>query len=508
MTRAVDARRLAAAVLLPGFAGTEVPGWLEREVEGGLAGVVYFGPNVRNAAQVTELSAALHGLRGDLLIGADEEGGDVTRLEVHDGSSYPGNAALGYLDDMDATTAVGRSIGRDLRLAGIDLNLAPTVDVNADPDNPVIGTRSFGAEPDLVARHSGAYVRGLQSAGVAACAKHFPGHGDTTVDSHLDLPVVDADLATLRGRDLPPFAAAIEAGVRCVLTAHIRFPALDERPATLSPVVLGGLLRDELGFDGAIVTDALDMHAIASGVGTGHGAVLALAAGADLLCIGNPRDDVSEYEVVLRALVDAVTDGTLALRRLEEAGDRARALAGWVRDARALPVPDVPAGAELGLGIARRVVRAMGDVRLGAAPHVIDVRTHANEAAGRHAPWVRDEVARRLPGSTSASLAPAAQNVRAAVAGALAEAGTRPVLVVAHDPHRDSAQASVLEAITAARPDAIVVSTGWPDERRAFGGNGVVTYGSGRVNARAAVELLLGGPEGTTAAAARAVAAQ
>ena len=221
---------------------------------------------------------------------SDEEGGDVTRLEAATGSSYPSHAALGALDDVDATRRVAAAMGRRLRDVGIDVALAPVVDVNADPENPVIGTRSFGATPDLVARHGAAFVRGLQGAGVVACAKHYPGHGSTHTDSHLALPTVADPVEVLLERDLAPFRAAVEAGVRCVMTAHVVFPAydpVDKVPATLSPVLLG-LLRRELGFGGVVITDALDMKAISATVGHGEGAVRSLAAGADLLCIGNP----------------------------------------------------------------------------------------------------------------------------------------------------------------------------------------------------------------------------
>ena len=226
----------------------------------------------------------------ELLIGIDEEGGDVTRLEVTTGSSYPGSFALGQLDDIELTRGIARELGSDLAEVGIDLDLAPIADVNSDPENPVIGIRSFGASAELVARHVAAFVEGLQETGVAACAKHFPGHGETRVDSHHDLPVIDVDPSTLRGRELVPFAAAVEAGVRSIMTAHIVVPSIAPEPATLSRAHLTGLLRDELGFDGLIVTDALEMAGVAATVGMEEGAVLALAAGADALCLGSAID--------------------------------------------------------------------------------------------------------------------------------------------------------------------------------------------------------------------------
>jgi beta-N-acetylhexosaminidase len=469
-------RRLAAGVLLPGFIGTGPPGWLASAIGEGLAGVVYFGHNIADSVQLAALSASLHALRADLLIAADEEGGDVTRLHVRAGSSLPGNAALGVVDDLAATTAVAGGIGHELRAAGVDINLAPCVDVNSDPANPVIGVRSFGAEPQLVARHAAAFVEGLQGVGVAACAKHFPGHGGTRVDSHLALPVIDADLPTLRTRDLPPFASAIAAGVRCVLTAHLRIAAVDSAPATVSPAVIR-LLRDELGFDGVVLTDALDMHAIASGIGLARGAVAALAAGADLLCIGNPANEASrgdgeaELALVRRAIVDAVTAGDLPRERLEQANARVAGLAGWVRSAKATsPAAVAGPGSSLGLDIARRALRVTGDVHLVGRPEVVDLRRHVNPAAGRNSAVLLDVLRRRAPGGDGTG---------------------RPVVLV-DEPQHDPAIADELHALLRRHPGAVVVATGWPDPTIDLGGNVVRTFGNARVNAEAAADVLFG----------------
>ena len=224
--------------------------------------------------QLRELTGVLRA-EGDVLVGIDEEGGDVTRLEVATGSSYPGNAALGAIDDVELTGRVAASIGADLAEVGVNLNLAPVADVNTNPLNPVIGIRSFGADGELVARHVAASVRGLQSAGVAACAKHFPGHGDTAQDSHHELPVVES----LEDAALAPFRAAAEAGVQSVMTAHIVVRSLGEAPATMSREILHDLLRVELGYDGLVITDALEMKAIAATVGVEEGAVRAIARG-------------------------------------------------------------------------------------------------------------------------------------------------------------------------------------------------------------------------------------
>ncbi|UMG93404.1 glycoside hydrolase family 3 N-terminal domain-containing protein [Nocardioides sp. TF02-7] len=247
----------------------------------------------------------------------------MTRLHAAcpSGSPVLGAAQLGVLDDLDLTAATGRAVGAELAAAGVDLDLGPVADVNSNPANPVIGTRSFGADPALVARHVAAWSRGVQEHGVAACVKHFPGHGDTAQDSHLTLPVLDAPATTVRRRELVPFAAAVDARVAAVMTSHLVVPALDpDRPATFSPTVLG-LLRDELGFDGLVVSDALDMAGASAGRGVPEAAVLALAAGADLLCTG-PDKDPALVRDIGSAVVAAVGSGRLPEQRLVEAAGR------------------------------------------------------------------------------------------------------------------------------------------------------------------------------------------
>src|SRR6266566_8973654 len=252
--RMTSIERLALRCLLPGFTGTVPPDWVTRSAGAGLGGVVLYGRNVDDPDQLAALTAALHAERRQLLVAIDEEGGDVTRLEAKTGSSYPGNLALGAVGDPGLTHDVAAAMGAELSAAGIDFDLAPDADVNSNPSNPVIGTRAFGSEATLVATHTSAWVDGMQGAGVAACAKHFPGHGDTSVDSHLALPVVTEDP---HQRALTPFAAAIASGVKAIMSAHILVPAIDEVPATISPRIITALLRDELRFQGLAITDGL-----------------------------------------------------------------------------------------------------------------------------------------------------------------------------------------------------------------------------------------------------------
>ncbi|MCX4988543.1 MULTISPECIES: glycoside hydrolase family 3 protein [unclassified Streptomyces] len=328
--------RDALTVLQPGFTGTTAPDWLLRRLGEGLASVGLFGRNIASPDQLAALTAQLRVERDDVLVAIDEEGGDVTRLEVRTGSSFPGNHALGAVDDVSLTEDVARELGRRLAACGVNLNWAPSADVNSNPSNPVIGVRSFGADTDLVARHTAAYVTGLQAAGVAACTKHFPGHGDTAVDSHHALPRIDADLSVLQSRELVPFRAAIAAGSRAVMSAHILVPALDpDRPATLSRRILTGLLREELGYDGLIVTDGMEMQAISATYGIERGSVLAIAAGADAICVGGGLADDDTVRRLRDALVSAVRAGELPEERLADAANRVRALAEWTAAASA-----------------------------------------------------------------------------------------------------------------------------------------------------------------------------
>ncbi|WP_302185234.1 glycoside hydrolase family 3 protein, partial [Streptomyces sp. AC627_RSS907] len=312
--------RLANSVLQPGFVGTTAPDWVRRRIADGLGSVVLFGRNIETPEQVAALTASLREENPELIVAIDEEAGDVTRLDVRTGASWPGNLALGAIDDPDLTEQVARDIGRALRAIGVSLDYAPSADVNSNPMNPVIGVRSFGAETDLVARHTAAWVRGLQSAGVAACAKHFPGHGDTNVDSHHGLPIFTADAETITRVALPPFTAAMEAGVRTMMTAHMLIPAYDpELPATLSPTIINGVLRDQLGFTGLVVTDGIEMGAVSGKYGIAGATVKAVAAGADAVCVGGESAEESTTVDLAQALVDAVVDGTLSEERLADA---------------------------------------------------------------------------------------------------------------------------------------------------------------------------------------------
>ncbi|MFJ2030976.1 glycoside hydrolase family 3 protein [Streptosporangium sp. NPDC087985] len=469
-------RRLAAGTLLVAFQGTTVPGWVLRNLEGGLGGVTLFGFNVADPAQLSALTGRLREA-GDPVISLDEEGGDVTRLDYHVGSPYPGNAALGAVDDVELTRRVYRSIGDDLARCGINLDMAPSADVNTAADNPVIGTRSFGPDAALVARHTVAAVQGLQAAGVAACVKHFPGHGATSQDSHLEVPLVDASLDLLRERELVPFRAAIDAGTRSIMTAHVRVPALTgTTPATLSAAALTGLLRGELGYDGVVVSDALDMRAVTDTYGLAGGAVLSLAAGADLLCLG-PLPTEDDVRRIIAEIVAAVGDGRLPLGRLEAAAERVARLLAWS----GTPRTGEAEASVIGLTAARRAVSLTGSASPLVDPLVVEVDTPPTIAVG-DVPWGFTPL---LPRAEVVRVKPEAADVPDILRRAIG----RSLVVVVKDAHRYEASQSVVSALLAARPDATVVEMGLPIWRPE-GVTYLATYGAARANAQAAAELL------------------
>ncbi|WFE30798.1 glycoside hydrolase family 3 N-terminal domain-containing protein [Solwaraspora sp. WMMD791] len=472
-------RRLALRTLLAAFDGTTVPQWAVELVGDGLAGHTLFGGNVTDPDQVRAGTAALRAARADVLVAIDEEGGDVTRLAHATGSPYPGNAALGAVDDPALTRQVYRAIGDELAGCGVNLNLAPTVDVNTADDNPIIGTRSFGADPTLVATHAAAAVAGLTDAGIAGCAKHFPGHGATVTDSHLELPTVDVPMSVLRARDLPPFAAVIAAGVAAIMTAHIRVPVLTgQAPATFSRAALTGLLREEYGYQGVIVTDALEMRGATSAAGgIVPAAVAALAAGADLLCVG-ARVDRQLVERIAAGIAAAVADGVLPVARVEQAAARVAALASAVR-----PAPsDAGAATDLGYAAARRAVRVEGVLDGLASALVVQLTAGSTIAEGR-VPW---GLGPHLDGTTQLRVVAAgttADEIAALAAG-------RPVVLVGRHLHRVPGAPGLIEAL-AARCPVSVVEMGWPSGWRPAGVRAfVTTYGASHANGRAAAEAL------------------
>jgi beta-N-acetylhexosaminidase len=470
-----ELERLAAACVFPGFEGPRAPDWVQRWLERGLGGVVLFAWNVESRDQLRSLTAALRTEREDVLVAIDEEGGDVTRLEAATGSSFPGNAALGAVDDVELTEQVAAAMAVELSTVDVNVDLAPVADVSTNPANPVIGIRSFGADGELAARHVAAFVRGLQGAGVAACAKHFPGHGDTAEDSHLELPLV----ASIEETALLPFEAAIEAGVHAIMTAHIGVSDFGKAPATMSREILHGLLREQLGYDGLVMTDALEMRAISATVGVEEGAVRAIEAGADALCLGH---DLFEESVrsVCDALMEAVRSGRLEESRLVEAASRVHRLAQW-----ALREPSRDQlSREVGRAAARRALQVVGDASRSGSPLVVELETEPSMAAGRLP---------QGPGDWFRAVVPEAESIRLQEGGVdevLALANGRQLVVLARDAHRHAWEQAAIEALVAAADDTVVVELGLPYWTPVGASAYVTTYGAGRVNVEAAAERL------------------
>jgi len=324
-------RRLVGEVILAGFSDGKTPSHEQYLIEDlKIRNILLFSRNIQTVDQVQHLTRSLRrlaegqGFQDELLIAADQENGIVRRLPT-ELPAFPGCMAQAACGDLGLIEDVWKLTGEQMRLCGLNLNLAPVLDVNQNPLNPVIGSRSFGEKATAVADLAEVAVQSLQSTGVLACAKHFPGHGDTTEDSHLALPEVRQPWAAIEAEALPPFSRAIEAGVAAIMTAHIVFPAVDAQktPATLSSFFLTDVLRVRMGFRGVVVTDCLEMKAIAAGYGIGPAAVQSLLAGADMVTVSHSLD--CQIEVV-NALVEAVLTGTISIERIQQSVARIRAL--------------------------------------------------------------------------------------------------------------------------------------------------------------------------------------
>jgi len=355
----VDSLEHAAAKLFcVGFAGLDLPPGTRRLVERGVTGVILFSRNFESAEQFAALLASIKREAGrPLLTCIDQEGGRVRRLRGAPFTEIPPMRALGRLDDEALAREVGRVLARELRAVNVDLDFAPVVDVDTNPDNPVIGDRSFSSDPEVVARLGAALIDGLQGEGVAACAKHFPGHGDTMQDSHVDLPRLPHPMERLETVELLPFRH-VAPSVASIMTAHVVFEAIDpDRPATLSRPVLHGILRERLGYEGVVISDDLEMKAVADHYGLEEAVVEGVLAGVDLFLVCH-REEVQARAIEI--LVDAVRRGVVSEARLAEAGRRIdRLVSRFVR-----PPVGPEALAVLGCDAHRRVVEPLLDQAL------------------------------------------------------------------------------------------------------------------------------------------------
>ena len=306
-----------------GFDGPDLPAGVQRLLAGGLAGVALFARNLVDAEQVRGLCRAIRAAAAGAglpppIVAVDQEGGRVQRLRRLV-PPVPPMREVGAAGPAAAEDA-GRRIGADVAGLGFNVDFAPVLDVDSNPANPIIGDRAFSAHPGAVAACGVALARGFAAAGVLACGKHFPGHGDASLDSHLELPVIPADLATIAARELVPFEAAVRARLPMLMTAHCVYPALDAAlPATLSRPVVNGLLRDRLGFDGCVITDDLGMKAISARWAPDEVLALGFDAGVDLFLHCGPA---GEGEALAERLAALVADGRVARARVEASSER------------------------------------------------------------------------------------------------------------------------------------------------------------------------------------------
>lgn len=324
----MDIKKEIGQLFVVGFPGKEVTEELRYLIhEYHIGSVILFAHNIGTPKEVINLTKSLQkeaksaGYKYPLLIAIDEENGTVKRLGEEAGE-YPGAMTLSATQDPNSAYEIGKATGEDLLQLGINWNYAPVLDVNNNPNNPVIGVRSFGETPEMVSEFGTEFMRGLQDAGIATALKHFPGHGDTSVDSHYSLPQINHDIQRLHEIELVPFKAAIAEGADSVMTAHIVFPALETEegcPATLSKNIITGLLREKLDFKGVIVTDALEMEAVSETIGIENGAVKAIQAGADNVLIGHlPEEQLK----ALKRVEEAVYNKEISFERIQESIER------------------------------------------------------------------------------------------------------------------------------------------------------------------------------------------
>jgi beta-N-acetylhexosaminidase len=459
-------------LFMVGFDGLEPDAAIGRLIrERRVGGVILFRRNVHTPGQVAALCRRLQEINAEvsdvpLLIGIDQEGGMVMRIE-QGVTPMPAPMAFQAAGSSADCEALHRISGAEMRAIGINMLLAPVLDVNNNRSNPVIGVRAFGEDADTVIRYGGAAIDGLRQAGVIVTAKHFPGHGDTAVDSHHAMALVGHDQERLRAVELAPFRAAIAQGVDAIMTAHVAFPAFEPDagvPATLSRAVLTGLLRDEMGYDGVVISDCLEMGAIADGIGVEEGAVGTLLAGADIVLISHTE---ARQHAAIDAVAAALASGRLSAERVEQALARVRrlkeaaAVQGWQ------DLPATPAGLmgdealALAADVQRRALKVEGPFRpLDPAKPVALItfevrdRTEVDEVANGRNKEARSSMLDGLiaGGLTVREFALSAQPTPADVDGAIAfAAGAEQIVVQTYNAMLVEGQQRLLAALPADR---------------------------------------------------------
>ena len=455
--------RTILSTFSPGFGGAAVPEWIKPWLENGLGSVTLFASNTPSFEAAANLIKDLRSYNPEVLIAIDEEGGDVTRLFVREGSRYSTPALLGQCDDENLTYRSYNSMGSVLRELGIDITYAPVADVVAFENNPIVGVRSFGMSTDVVTRHVAAAVKGLQSAGVGACVKHFPGHGAVLEDSHHDLPHIKMTLADYESQHVFPFKHAIDSGVSSVMIGHLIAEALDRNfPASLSSKVIRDYLRGVLHFDGLVVTDALDMGAIGGPSKIHESALKALTAGADLLCFSGMGDQSGFVSSSFDWIKSAVDSGALSINSLQESEQR---ITSW----RSLNKTSIETNSSVDFKDLISGFEISGSVELEpGAVNLVEIGTKPTIAAGDVSWGMHREL--RAVGI--------ACDIHASDAETLA---TKKLVVAFRDAYRDAPLLATLRRLNERYPEAIFIDMGWPTREftpknliRAFGSSAVI----------------------------------
>ena len=459
-----DIDRLILSTFSPGFGGAVVPEWIKPWLENGLGSVTLFASNTPNFETASNLISEIRSYNPDVLIAIDEEGGDVTRLFVREGSRYPTPALLGQCDDEDLTFRSYSSMGAILKSLGVDITYAPVADVVAYENNPIVGVRSFGMSSDVVNRHVLRAVQGLQSSGVSACVKHFPGHGAVLEDSHHDLPRIKLSKNDYERVHIEPFKNAIASGVSAVMIGHLIAECLDPNlPASLSSKILRDYLRSELGFKGLIVTDALDMGAIGGPTKIHESALNALTAGADLLCFSGMGDQSQFVVNSFEWIQSAFNRGEISEDSFIESSQRIGEIR--VKNLESTKVEQNIDYKELISGF-----EVLGEVELSSsAINLVEIGTKPTIAAGDVSWGIHREL--RSVGITCEIHASDAENL-----------ASKKLVVAFRDAYRDGPLLATLNRLNQRFPDAIFIDMGWPTREfeprnliRAYGSSAIVS---------------------------------
>ena len=458
-----EKQKAMLGVLSPGFGGITVPSYIKEYLEKGLGAITLFGSNTPDVETATKLIAEIRGINPNCIISIDEESGDVTRLWAKSGSPFPAPYLLGRLDDIEFTKQVFRQLGAHLAFADIDLTFGPVFDLSISDDNPIVGVRSFGRDSGLVTRHAVAAVSGLTEAGIACSPKHFPGHGKTSADSHKDLPLIGLPLAELMEEDLKPFIAAIDQGVEALMIGHLLVPSVDDKAASLSKVWCQDILRKKLNFEGAIITDALDMGALGGLEAIDKSAISAVRAGANLLCLSG----IADQSKILSQILE-LADKELTAEDLEQIEFSKVKIASLRRN----PLVDV--GTEdLSVDFMAKGFEVSGDAKLKAGSiAVLTLGAEPTIAAG-HISWGLDSSLSNL----------------GIEVGEFDTAQNR--IIQFRDAWRDPVILERLMMLKQTYPDAKFVDFGWPTNR--FKAKNLIrAFGATRAHSDGVAKLLLG----------------